>query len=129
MMRRRSVIPGVIVLAAMTFSFGETVWASTCLPGMDMESSAMAMAGEAPAEHDRMADAGAAPDQHGEPDSSDNCPFGPLATTQSCAGLASLPASVVAFIAPSPQGAAHVVFDVTQHDLLLETALFHPPRA
>lgn len=126
MTRRTRRISGIFAALALTLSFAETVWASTCAPGMDMPSSAMAMGDESPIEHECMP--GSA-ERRNESEDGRHCPFGPVATTQACAGLASLPANTLALDAPSPEGAARLVFDETQHDLFFGTPLFHPPRS
>jgi hypothetical protein len=57
------------------------------------------------------------------------CPFGSAAAAQACAGVASLPARAVTALAPSAEVATVVFVELTDRDLLLAAALFHPPRS
>lgn len=125
MTRRTRLIAGIFAFLALTFSFGESVWASTCAPAVDMGSDATAASSEAPAMSDSM------PDQDSQRQSEDErpCPFGSPAAVQACTGVVSLPAQVAVFFAPSFEGAPSVFTLETQSDLLMENALFRPPRA
>lgn len=117
----------MIALVAMAFSFSETVWASTCAP-LEMDAVSSAAVEQVPA-HDCMLDA--LHEREGEDTNEDErpCPFSPAAA-QVCAGVASLPSHVVGGLGPSPEDGVSTVFsELTQHDLLLQEALFHPPRA
>lgn len=117
---------GIFAFVAMTFSFAETAWASTCAP-MEMGVVSPATADHVPP-HDCML--GVLHEGQGESSGEDErpCPFSPVGA-QMCAGVASLPAHAVHGLAPSPECASAVHFELEQHDLLLKEALFHPPRA
>lgn len=125
MRRRTRLIAGIFALVAMTFALAETVLASTCAPAMEMQTIE-AEAPEAPADDCML---GASHDRGEDGDKERHCPFGPAATAQGCAGVASLPAHAVDQIAPSPEGVVAVFVEQTEHDLLLGNALFRPPRA
>lgn len=130
MRRRTRRIAGTLALAAMTLFLVESVWASTCAPGMDMDDRAMTLADQVPPPADDCAH-GWKGHGTGEEDADDGraCPFGPAAAAQACAGVASLPARAGAALATSPEGATSVFIELTERDLLLGAALFHPPRA
>lgn len=117
---------GMFAFVAMTFSFAETAWASTCAP-MEVGLVSSATAEQVPA-HDCML--GALHEGEGESSDEDErpCPFSPVGA-QMCAGVASLPAHAAHGLAPSPECASAVDSELEQHDLLLKEALFHPPRA
>lgn len=127
MRRRTRLIAGFFALVAMTFSFAETAWASTCAPVMDMGASSSAAAEHVPAQ-DCMH--GALHSGEGETGGQDEapCPFTPAAG-QTCTGAATLPTHVMAAVAPSVEGASLLLIEATRHDLLLRNALFRPPRA
>ena len=126
MRRRTRWIAGLFAFVAMTLSVAETVWASTCAPMADMREPA-ASAQNAPTEHSGM------PGMPGEPGTEGGeeaeCPFSPATTAQGCSGAASLPAQAIGALAPAPERIAGVRTATTRQDPLLETALFHPPRA
>lgn len=126
MRRRTRWIAGLFALLAMTFSLAETVWASMCAPMMDMQVSAAA-AEAAPSEHEGMP---GMPDQPG-PASGDgtDCPFSPATTAQNCSAAASLPAHTIGGPASTLERVVGLKGATARQDLLLETALFHPPRA
>lgn len=126
MRTRIRTLAGIVALVALTFSVAETVWASMCGPAMGMADSAMVL------------DQGSSTDHHGVPDApgerepggtESDCPFAPASLVQGCAASASLPAQVAGAPVPSPDAVASVFNDAMQQDLLLNTALFHPPRA
>lgn len=120
---------GTLALVALTLFVVESVWASTCAPGMDMEDVAMAVADEAPPPHDCMHGWNGHGDGDEDADDERPCPFGPVASAQACVGIASLPARAVAAFASPPVGSTSVFVELTEHDLLLEAVPFHPPRA
>lgn len=139
MRRRTRLLAGTFALVAMTFALAETVIAASCMPGMDMgaaEVSAMDMhAPEAPAgHHDHGVPTDGAPTDgaptDGNPADGDDrdCPFGPT-VVQGCAGAASLPAYAAHGVASQGALSSSVSIEPAQQDLLLVTALFHPPRA
>ena len=131
MRRRTRVIAGIFGLVAMTSALAETVAASTCAPGMDMEAMDMQTASKADAGHDSDMAPGATHGTERETGGDDEprCPLGPLAATQGCAGVASLPGHSAEAPAPSAEDAASLFSEKTQQDLLSADALFHPPRA
>lgn len=127
MLRPVRLIAGILTLSALAFSLAEAVVASTCAPMPEMNVGTMADAGEPsavdcmPAPHRTMPD----PGNEGMP----HCPFGPMTVAQGCTAVASLPAPAV-FFDVSPSGAlATITFDDGDHDLLLATVLFHPPKS
>jgi hypothetical protein len=116
-------IAALLVLLTLSLSVAEGVWASTCMPGMEMtQSSAMAMGAVG---HTDGVDASGDSRQHSEP--LPHCPFAPV--SGSCIALAtSLPASAPESLAPSPEGAPAVV---SFNDALPARPVFdffHPPR-
>ena len=119
--RRVRSIVGLGALLALTLSFSEAVWASTCLPGMRMGAAPESVE-HTPTEVD----------DGGDPHSGDNerpCPFTSPLAAQACAGVSSMPAQSTEPAAPEAE-IASVGFTVTAlHGLLREGALFRPPRA
>lgn len=122
-------IAGALALLATTLFLVESVWASTCAPGMDMADPAMAIGDVAPPPANHCLHGWKV---HGtdEEDADDRrpCPFGPADSAQACAGIASLPARASVALAPSPEGAIGVFAELTERDLLLGAVPFHPPR-
>lgn len=110
--RRVRSIAGLGALLALTFSFSETVWASTCPPDMRMDAARM--------------------DDRGDSHSGDNerpCPFTSPLAAQACAGVSSMPARSTEPAAPEAE-IASVGFTVAAlRGLLREGPLFRPPRA
>ena len=132
MRRATRVSAGILALVAMTFALAETVLASTCPPGMAMEAmDAPAAASQADSAHGADMARGATQGSEREPGGDDEprCPLGPLAATQGCAGVASLPGHSAEAPAPSGEYGSSVFSEKTQQDLLSADALFHPPRA
>lgn len=126
MKRRTRLIAGIFALVAMTSALAETLLASTCEPGMDMQSQT-AVAAEAPAEDCLWA---ASHDREGDPDQNEpHCPFSHAAATQGCTAVVSLPSHAIPRIAPSLEGLVGVFVEQTGLNLLLVSAPFHPPRA
>lgn len=126
MRRRTRLTAGIFALVAMTFSLAETAWASACAP-MEMNAVSSEAQGEVSA-HESASDP---LHQHEREDSGDGerrCPFSPAAA-QACAGAASLPTHAVDGLAPAPERARAVFFDLTQQDTILQESLFRPPRA
>jgi hypothetical protein len=116
-------------LLALTFSFSEAVWASTCLPGMPMADSAPMPEGATPEPSESIPMG-----MHGEHDprgGDDNppCPFDSPLAAQACAGVSSMPAAWPDPSAPAAELASDGFTVAALHDLLLEIALFRPPRA
>ena len=121
-------IAAVLALVALTISFAEGVWASSCTPGMamdgmpaqsDVDGCMVGMAGHV----------NAADNPSSDPPTEPHCPFAPLSTAGACVVAASLPATPPVELAPSPEGALLTVFREDTRDLLLASELFHPPRA
>lgn len=133
MNRRTRFVAGILAFLALTFSFAESVWASTCIPGMQMDTSATMVAGETPEAMDCMSDCMS--DQRQEREGDDrsegerNCPFGSPIAAQACAGIVLLPTRTSDLLAPSFEGAGSVFTLEAYHDLLLDSMLFRPPRA
>jgi hypothetical protein len=124
-MKRMHILLRLFVLAAMTLSFGETVWASMC-------ASMSMVAVSDPAASDRaMHDMPGMPadGDHQEGDDEPWCPLGPAAVAQGCLTAASLPAISAEPFAPADVSTADVVFVAAANDLLDDATLFHPPRA
>lgn len=127
MSRRTRFLAGIFALVAMTSALTEGVLASACSPGMDMDDSAMSMGAESP--HDGgMTDTGDRSEPQQSPDGGSDCPFAPVAA-QGCLGMASIPANGIVAVAWSGDDRDRPAFDDQQQDLLLRSALFHPPRS
>jgi len=120
-------LAGLLALVAITFSFAETVLASTCAP-MPSAIGDMGMTdGDAPDPPPSMA----CPlmEGHGQrPDRGEHCPLNPAAG-QGCAAAAALPATLSRSAPADDPGSRRVVSDDTRPDLLLAHARFRPPRA
>lgn len=122
MERRTRYIAGLLTFVALTFSLAEGVWASTC--ALEMGMSAPTSHGM-PAGHDCLT---GHPGERDRPDVPD-CPFGPVSAAQGCVAAASLPAASVVEIALSPESTSLAPTTETERQLLLGSALFHPPKA
>lgn len=122
MRRRNRLLAGTFAITAMTLSIAGSVWASRCGPAMDMEGDGVTQAHEVPSPHDGM------PGRDAD-DSGGDCPWTPATRAQTCAAAASLPSQALDVALPSTRGVAGFVASTSQPELLLETALFHPPRA
>jgi hypothetical protein len=123
-MKRMHILLRLFVLAAMTFSFGETVRASMCA-----SMSVVAVsdpAGSARAMQD-MPGMPAGGEQEG--DDEPWCPLGPMAVAQGCLTAASLPATSAASIATGDERTADIDFVAVANARLYSTPPFHPPRA
>lgn len=122
---RKRLIPASFALLAMTLSMAETVWAATCLPGMDSGMVAAAPDVTDPGQH-----AQHMPDMPHDQQGSDDdrpCPLDPGAV-QGCASGPSLPAHSAEAPAPRADGAVSVFSDRSRQDHLSSSALFRPPR-
>jgi|HigsolmetaAR202D_1030399.scaffolds.fasta_scaffold02908_10 hypothetical protein len=117
-------IVGFITTVVMVFSLAETIWASTCSPA-DGPANVIVAPEDGPPRCD-----GCRPaphDEHG--DDERPCPFGPVASTQSCVTAASLPASATVHLdAPTEADSSGPALDA-EPELLLATTLFRPPRS
>ncbi|MGH7465238.1 MAG: hypothetical protein ACREK1_08685 [Longimicrobiales bacterium] len=122
-MKRTHIILRLFVLAAMTLSFGETVWASTCA------SMSMMAAADAAASSDAMPDMPGMPADGEQQDGDPWCPLGPAAVAQGCLTAASLPATSAAGFAPGDESTADIDFVARANGLIYPAPLFHPPRA
>jgi hypothetical protein len=127
-MKRMHILLRLFVLAAMTLSFGETVWASMCA------SMSMVAVSDAGASDRAMQDMPGMPGmpadrEQQEGDDEPWCPLGPAAVAQGCLMAASLPAPSAEPFAPADVSTADVVFVAAANDLLYDATLFHPPRA
>jgi hypothetical protein len=132
MKRRTRLLAGLLTLAAMVFSFAETVFASVCAPMVDMsEMGAEVMDGDdgdaSPGAMDCMLMPGHGTDQDGG-DRDDHCPLSPV-VGQGCSAAASLPVSHAGAGPPPDHGALRTVADEARPDLLLSHGLFRPPRS
>lgn len=129
MNRRVRSLAGLLALLAFTFSFSEAVWASTCIPGMSMDDSTLMSEGGTP---ESIEDTLMGMQDERDPRDRDNdrpCPFGSPLAAQACTGAASMPAPSTEPSAPAAE-VSSVGFTVAAlHELLLEIALFRPPRA
>lgn len=125
MNRRSRFVAGLITLFVMALSFAEGVWAATCAPEMVMSEASPVSSQQMPNGPDCM------PGRYDEQDGQDlpDCPFGPAGSMQGCVPAASLPATPLVEIAPSPEGAERVIVSDQEPDLLLGSAIFHPPKS
>jgi hypothetical protein len=126
-------LAALFALVALSLSLAEGVWASTCAPGMGMDSAAMASMDVASHEVDcPAATIGSHTDRSGtDRNQTDvpHCPFVPAWVAGSCAVAASLPAGSFASLSPSAEGALLAVAPDDARDILLVSAFFRPPRA
>ncbi len=121
----------LFALIALTLSFAEGVWASTCMPSSEM-TMASSMADPMQAGDDCMMNTSAPTDdpadqtpQHSTPS---HCPVAPLSTAGTCVVAASLPGSSPLDLATFSED-AHLTLSLDQtRDLLLVSVLFHPPK-
>ena len=116
-------------MLALTFSFSEAVWASTCLPGMPM-ADAVVMPDGATVESVESTPDGMHDER--DPRSEDNprpCPFDSPLAAQACAGVSSMPAPSNEPSTPAAEGVSVGFTVAALHELLLEIVLFRPPRA
>ena len=125
-MKRRTRIFAFLALTAMTGALAEGVLASACAPGMDMGDAAMSM--DAEVRYDDMGGSADRSERQDLPDDGSDCPFAPVAA-QGCLAMASIPASGTVVVASAGEDCHRVAFDDEQYDLLLQRALFHPPRS
>lgn len=123
MTRLTRIIAGIATLLALTFSFTESVWASTCVPVMTGDE-VVVVAPEAPVgTHCAPGESHPSDRDDGERDCTS-----PV-VTQACGGVVSLPSHSSLLFAPSSEGAGAMVAADSERDLLMERALFRPPRA
>lgn len=128
MTRRVRSIAGLCAFLALTFSFAESVWASTCaMPVAEGMAEMQDSAAENPSDSHCATHEG----HRGERDGSDDppCPFSSGVAAQACAGVVSLPAINAALPAPASEAVAGLFMVEAHPGLLLETSLFRPPRA
>ena len=128
MKRRTRFFAGICALLAMTAALAEGVAASACASGMDMADVAMPMADGVPDDGDRVIEPAERGERDDLPDDGRHCPFAPVVGAQGCLALASFPANGFAMAVADANGGSRIVVDDEQQDLLLEAALFHPPR-
>lgn len=131
-MQRSRRVAAVLALVALTLSLAESVWASTCAP-MSASSTVAAVANDTPnaAEcaggyHGRHGEDGERTQRPGgeEP----HCPFAPV-VTPGCVAAAALPTSSAVPAPPAIEREVAHPAAVAASDLLLQAALFRPPRA
>jgi hypothetical protein len=118
----------LLALIALSIFLVESVWASMCMPGM--EAGAMVSMDGAASQADCPDAMVESPtdrsgDQHDHPAGPD-CPL--TLAAGSCAVAATLPAPAPEALVPSPEGALLTISPDYTRDLLLVSALFHPPR-
>ena len=128
MKRRTRFFAGIFALVAMAAALAEGVAASACASGMDMSDPALAMADDMPHGSDRVIDLRERGEADELPDDGRHCPFAPIASAQGCFAIASFPANGYVMAESDAHAGSRIVFDDEQHDLLVDTALFHPPR-
>lgn len=128
MKRYIRILAGIFALLAMTFSFTESVVASTCGPMPDMAASAETHHAE------NTSGAGAAclfARMHRSGDQRNaegHCPFGP-AMGSDCASAPSLPSAAPVVSVVASEAAEQPPSDAVRPSRLLAHAVFHPPRA
>lgn len=141
MNRSARTLAGVLTLAALAFSFTETVFASMCAPMPDMGAmeDMELMAAHAPAmtqgaPETTARDAPGCPLMSGDVDRDDqeerepHCPLSP-AVGSGCSAVASFPAGQIAAVAWTAGTSASFASPAAGTDLLLTHGLFRPPRA
>jgi hypothetical protein len=129
-MKLRIRIGGLVALLALTAYFAEGVWASACPPAPAMAGVEEIVEGDAD-EHTCPMVLDHASSETGSPEQSRSdspvCPLGPIGASGSCVAV-SLPATTATIALPFPAGALLTLSPDRSRDLLLATALFHPPR-
>jgi hypothetical protein len=125
-MKRLHILLRVCVLAAMTLSLAESVWASACASMATMAVSDTAMSGDMPDMPDMPGMPGHG-EQHDDEDRP-SCPLGAAAVARGCLAAASLPATVAAPFACTEERASHVSILDTATDRIYGATPFHPPR-
>lgn len=128
MKRRTRFFAGLFAFVAMTAALAEGVVASACASGMQMNDAAMALSEGMSHGGDCIIELAERGERNDLPDDGRHCPFAPVASTQGCLAVVSFPASGFRMAESSADAGSRIVFDDEQHHLLLETALFHPPR-
>lgn len=119
-------LAGLLAFLALTLSFTEAVWASTC--AMPLSSVEMAMEGSSE-DAPRAMHCDGHGDDSGDPHDDASCPFDSAGAAQTCAGVASIPSTSATLAAGSTSGASAVFPVETRIRLLFEASLFRPPRA
>lgn len=132
MTRRTRFIAGIFACVALTFSFAESVWASTCgMPGMTVEAEAEATS-DAPVPGDPSCPGHPghrAGERDQDTDHEDPCPFSSPLAAQACTGFISIAAGHGSLPDVSFEGAAESFALDPDTGLLLRAAVFRPPRA
>jgi hypothetical protein len=135
MIRRTRTLAGLVGLAAMALSHGETLLASVCASAMDMSSQVAETADMSRMTHATMGmgamEGMPMPSDDGSRDAGDRfdaCPLGP-ALGQGCLALASLPGGAPRAADVPPDHIGRRSGDVVGLDLLISHTLFRPPRA
>lgn len=125
-MKRLHILLRLFVLAAMTLSIAETVWASACA-----SMATMAVSRAAATASDAMPDMPGMPADDEQHDGNQDpwCPLGPAAAAQGCLTAASLPAISYEPFTITGEREAHVTSVETANELIYGATLFHPPRA
>ncbi len=130
---RSRVLAALFALFALSLSWVQGVWASTCEPGMGVESTLSVPAEAGGMEMDCPTRMGMshseAPTESQDQRDSPHCPFGPMAASGGCAVAPLMPVHAPVSVAPSPEGALLAVSPGPMRDLLSVFAFFRPPRA
>jgi hypothetical protein len=123
MTRRIRLLGALVTLVALTAYFAESVRASMCLPGMDMD---MAVAGAESNPHAGM-EHGTAGDPDAPRTDLPECPLGMAGMGSSCVAML-IPATAATTIGASEADVAGATSIASLHDLLISAARFRPPR-
>ena len=124
MNRRKHSAIGLVLLAAITFSFVESAAAAMCPPMTEMsDMNGMQDTAGSPAQQGAAGEHGSEQDEHPGGD----CPFAPAGAAQGCAS-ASLPASGLDPLASPAAAAADLIDTETEPHLFLTSLVFHPPK-
>jgi hypothetical protein len=129
MNRRLRFLAALLALFALSAYVGESVWASTCPPGMATPATTDGDLPE-PGAHAGMHHGSAPASGDADPPRPDAppCPLGMAGAGSSCVA-APLPAAATAMAQAALAHAATPLFLDSTHDRLLVAAHFRPPRA
>ena len=128
MNRGTRLLIGLLLLATMSVSLAETVWAASCAPAMgNMAAARLALPpadgmDDMPADHDCM------PGHEHRSENGPPCPFTPAGAAPGCTATALLPGRPVAPNTPSFSDATHPPSDDASPHLLRTASIFHPPK-
>jgi len=129
MTRRTRFIAGIFACVALTLSFAESVWASTCgTPEMMVEVEGGATP-DAPAPGEPSCPGHWPGERDRDTDREGPCPFSSPLAAQACAGFTSIPAGHASLPDVSFEGVTETFALDPDTGLLLQGTLFRPPRA